>query len=108
MFHIPLNILKGFNITEKKLANITEIHPNSESFLPQYPFQGLTSTIPRNVIINPGAAEVDNHISKDDIFDYQTLKNVIFILLYRTLFLFPLIIRQEVLKTAQCIFAMHG
>ena len=25
--------------------------------------------IPRNVIINQGAAEVDNHISRDDIFD---------------------------------------
>ena len=42
--------------------------------------------IPRNEIINWCAAEVDNHISKDDIFDYHPLRNVIFILLYRTLF----------------------
>ena len=39
------------------------------------------------MIINRGAAEVDNHISRDDFFDYHPLKNVIFILLYRTLFL---------------------
>ena len=26
---------------------------------------------PRNVIINRGAAEVDDHISSDDIFDYH-------------------------------------
>ena len=37
------------------------------------------------MIINRGAAEVDNHISRDDIFDYHLAGNVIFILLYRTL-----------------------
>ena len=31
------------------------------------------------MIINRGAAEVDNHIPRDDIFDYHPLKNVIFI-----------------------------
>ena len=47
----------------------------------------VENIIPRNVIINRSAAEVDNYISKDDFFDYHPLKNVIFILLYRTLFL---------------------
>ena len=28
----------------------------------------VENVIPRNVIINRGAAEVDNHISRDDIF----------------------------------------
>ena len=41
----------------------------------------VENIIPRNVIINRGAAEVDNHISRDDFFDYHPLKNVIFILL---------------------------
>ena len=44
----------------------------------------VENIIPRNVIINRGAAEVDNHISRDDIFDYHPIRNVIFILLYRT------------------------
>ena len=30
--------------------------------------------IPRNVIIKGGAAEVDNHISRDDMFDYHPLR----------------------------------
>ena len=47
----------------------------------------VENIIPRNVIINRDAVEVDNHISRDDFFDYHPLKNVIFILLYRTLFL---------------------
>ena len=47
----------------------------------------VKNIIPRKEIINRGAAEADNHISRDDIFDYHTLKNVIFILFYRTLFL---------------------
>ena len=43
--------------------------------------------IPRNVIINYGAAVVDNHISRDDIFDYHTLCecNIYFIISNRTL-----------------------
>ena len=44
----------------------------------------VENIIPRNVIINRGAAEVHNHISRDDIFDYHPSGNVIFILLYRT------------------------
>ena len=47
----------------------------------------VENIIPRNLIINRDAVEVDNHISRDDFFDYHPLKNVIFILLYRTLFL---------------------
>ena len=31
----------------------------------------VENIIPRNVIINRGAAEVDNHISRDDIFDHH-------------------------------------
>ena len=43
--------------------------------------------IPRNVIINRGAAEVDNHISRDDIFDYHPLRecNIYFIKPNKTL-----------------------
>ena len=40
----------------------------------------------RNVNISRGKAEVENHIPKGDIFYYRPLRNVIFILLYRTLF----------------------
>ena len=66
----------------------------------------VENIIPRNVIINRGAAEVEIHISRDDIFDYHPLKNVIFILLYRTLFLnfvypfFSLTMVREVPRTA--------
>ena len=31
------------------------------------------------MIINLGCASVDNHIPRDDIFDYHPLKNAIFI-----------------------------
>ena len=34
----------------------------------------VDNIIPRNVIINRGAAEVDNHVSRDDIFDYHPLR----------------------------------
>ena len=41
----------------------------------------VENTISRNVIINRGAAEVDNHISRDDIFDYHPSRkcNIYFI-----------------------------
>ena len=65
--HLLYNLLYKYNILERVL------------------FENI---IPRNVIINRGAAEVDNHISRDDIFDWHPLENVIFILLYRTLFLY--------------------
>ena len=43
--------------------------------------------IPRNVIINRDAAEVDNHISRDDIFEYHPRRecNIYFIIPNRTL-----------------------
>ena len=42
----------------------------------------VENIIPRNVIINRGAAEVDNHILRDDIFDYHPIRecNIYFIL----------------------------
>ena len=42
---------------------------------------------PKNVIINLGAAEVDNHISRDDIFDYHPSSkcNIYFIISNRKL-----------------------
>ena len=44
----------------------------------------VENIIPRNMIINQGAGEVDNHI-RGMIFSMITLAgNVIFILLYRT------------------------
>ena len=47
----------------------------------------LENIIPRNVIINRGAAEVDNHISRDDIFDYHPSRkcNIYFIIPNRKL-----------------------
>ena len=47
----------------------------------------VENIITRNVIINRGAAEVDNHISKDDIFDYNPLRecSVYFIISNKTL-----------------------
>ena len=38
----------------------------------------------RNININRGSASVDIYIPQGDIFHYHPLKNVIFILLYRT------------------------
>ena len=60
----------------------------------------VENIILRNVIINQGADDVDNHISRDDFFDYHPLKNVIFILLYQALPLhflpfFPLTMKFE-------------
>ena len=42
----------------------------------------VENIIPRNVIINRGTAEVDNHISRDDIFDYHPIRecNIYFII----------------------------
>ena len=47
----------------------------------------VENIIPRNVIINRGTAEVDNHISRDDIFDYHPRRecNIYFIIPNRTL-----------------------
>ena len=38
----------------------------------------VENIIPGNMIINLGCTSVDNHIPRDDIFDYHSLKNVIF------------------------------
>ena len=42
----------------------------------------VENIIPRNVIINRGTAEVDNHISRDEIFVYQPTRecNIYFII----------------------------
>ena len=42
----------------------------------------VENIIPRNVIIKQGAAEVDNHISRDEIFDYHSIReyNIYFII----------------------------
>ena len=47
----------------------------------------VENIIPRKVIINRGAAEVDNHIPRDDIFDYHPLGecNIYFIIPNRPL-----------------------
>ena len=47
----------------------------------------VQNIIPRNVIINRGAAEVDNLVWRDDIFDYHLRRecNVYFIIPNRTL-----------------------
>ena len=47
----------------------------------------IENIIPWNVIIKRGAANVDNHILRDDIFDYHLLRecNIYFIILNRTL-----------------------
>ena len=34
----------------------------------------VANIIPRNMIINLGFASVDNHIPRDDIFDYHPLR----------------------------------
>ena len=47
----------------------------------------VENIIPRDVIINQGAAEVDNHISRDDISDYHPSRrrNIYFIIPNRIL-----------------------
>ena len=47
----------------------------------------VENIIPRNVIINRGAAKVDNRISRDDIFDYHPSRecDIYFIIPNRTL-----------------------
>ena len=47
----------------------------------------VENIIPRNVIINRGTAEVDNHITRDDIFDYHPSSkfNIYLIIPNRTL-----------------------
>ena len=37
-------------------------------------FPDMENIIPRNMIINLGCASVDNHIPRDDIFDYHHIR----------------------------------
>ena len=60
----------------------------------------VENIIPRNVIINRGAAEVDNHISRDDIFDFHPIRecNIYFIIPKIRSFIFyrlrPTVVRE--------------
>ena len=68
----------------------------------------VENIIPRNVIINRGAAEVDNHVSREDIFVYHSISgNVIFILLYRTLDLLISTSLFQKENNAQPLIYMH-
>ena len=53
---------KGFNVRYNKI-NIT---------FPEW--VKVENIIPRNMIINLGCASVDNHIPRDDIFDYHPIR----------------------------------
>ena len=57
----------------------------------------VENIIPRNVIINLGAAEVDNYISTDDIFDFHTIRecNIYFIISHSSGLYFRLAPSQE-------------
>ena len=64
----------------------------------------VENIIPRNVTINRGVAEVDNHISRDD-FSTSTLSRMLY-LFYYTEHLLTMV--REVPKTMQCILATNG
>ena len=62
----------------------------------------VENIIPRNMIINLGCASVDNHIPRDDIFDYHPLRECNIYILFITckiykILLFILIILLKVL-----------
>ena len=42
----------------------------------------VENIIPRNMIMNRGAAEVDNHIPRDDFFDYHPRRECYFYIIY--------------------------
>ena len=72
-----------------KLGHIVEYHDIFFKFDNNITFPArviVENIIPRNVIINRDAAEVDNHISRDDIFDYHPSRkcNIYFIIPNRT------------------------
>ena len=72
----------------------------------------VENIIPRNVIINRGAAEGDNHISRDD-FSTITLSRMLYLFYYIDHYsffstFFALIMVREVPRTAQCAFATNG
>ena len=64
----------------------------------------VENIIPRNVTINRGVAEVDNHISRDD-FSTSTLSRMLY-LFYYTEHLLTMV--RVVPKTTQCILATNG
>ena len=70
---------------------VKNITGDSRKYYPEecdyQPRRIVENIIPRNVIINRGAAEVDNHISRDDIFDYHPCREcgIYFIIPNRTL-----------------------
>ena len=65
---------KGFNVLYNKI-NIT--------FFDSVIVQNI---IPRSMIINLGCASVDNHLPRDDIFDYHPIRecNIYIISRYRS------------------------
>ena len=62
----------------------------------------VENIIPRNVIIYRGAAEVDNHITRDDIFDYHPLKecNIYYIQRLFSAFIFSVFLSNLTKKTS--------
>ena len=95
-------ILQGYKNPQSRLYSIIQLHANYEqyenSFLSQaireyyinitFPARVIVGNImARNVIINRGTASVDNHISRDDIFDYHPRRecNIYFNIPNRTL-----------------------
>ena len=64
----------------------------------------VENIIPRNVIINRGAAEADNHISRDN-FSTSTVLRMLY-LFYNTKH-YSLIMEGEVPKTTQYIIATN-
>ena len=68
----------------------------------------VVNIILRNVIINRGAAEVDNHISRDDIFDYHPRRecNIHFFIPNRTVD--PLFSEVEILLLLDIPITVRG
>ena len=48
----------------------------------------VENIIPRNMIINLGCASVDNHIPRDDIFDYHPIRECNIYILFQIVLLF--------------------
>ena len=68
----------------------------------------VENIIPRNVIINRGAAEVDNHISRDVLLLSPFQECYIYYILNFFLPFFPLTMMREVPRTAHWAFATNG
>ena len=62
----------------------------------------VENVIPRNVIINRGAAEVDNHISRDDIFYYHPRRECnIYFITVKTLYI-DILYNSKILYSVNC------